>query len=928
MSRHDLPSESDGGRLPFVHSTTNSSMSVSPTRSSAGRGGGGGGGANAWHEVLELCKRGFAGKMEKMGEELRMEIRSEVKLAAETMRREASDITTQRDRQVYNKLSQVFEKMMQIEKHIHGIPEPTDMELVFDKIKRSEKTVLEGGNQIGARVDKGVEAMSKHIDSSVESLMKRLEEQVSRLETHSERSEAKLAGEVMQMQSQLSGTAASLTGEMQKVQQQDNAHYTSLGRACDDLNLKLIDGLKKVGDDISDKIVQSEIALEAVLQHVGNQIKGLEDKVQRTELKLTSDVSNVQALLNGSATDIVNEIRKMQQQDDKHYTDFGFSLDARLAEQASDMMGLKDVVSNFDFEPVNTNIVKTRKQVNQDLRIIMGEIARVQQALHIDFVQMSPSILEPDPPGGKTGKVLSRGKTKKLKDLVDDVTASVDGDSLCAVSRTRVREFFTQTQPPALRDASIMTDPMADQPVEKKKKKKDKKEQKGDEEEGPKKAAFAGADKLKEKAKAASMKPPYNVCDYYYEKGVIQRIARSAIFDNLTLFVVFVNAVWIAVDTDLNPATVLVDAALPFQIAENFFCGYFFIELCIRFFAFERKINAFKDAWFVFDLALVSIMVAETWVVTIIVIAMDLDTGASNGNNSMNVLRMFRLVKLLRLSRVARVLRAVPELVIIMKGLGFAARSVSIFFLLWTVIIYVFAVAFRQLTEGMTIGQSLFPSVPHAMNTLLLHGVFADSEGIIRQITDEYIAFWPLIVFFFALVSVTIMYMLVGVLVDVVGLVATVEKEGIEVSYIAQLLRNQLDNLGYKPDAPISQYEFQNIMMEPSIVKIVAGAGVDVVVLADMMDLITEDINLKGGELSFPDLVDMVLSMRGSNPATVKDFKEQIKMIKLIVNDAFEEVLKKLRKQLNDVKSQIQESAFGEDGDDDEDGQDGEEDSQ
>ncbi|CAE8644463.1 unnamed protein product, partial [Polarella glacialis] len=73
-----------------------------------------------------------------------------------------------------------------------------------------------------------------------------------------------------------------------------------------------------------------------------------------------------------------------------------------------------------------------------------------------------------------------------------------------------------------------------------------------DEEHDKKQAAFAGADKLKQQAKEASMRPAYNVFDYYYETGCFQHIAKSMIFDSLTLLVVCLNAIWIAIDTDMN----------------------------------------------------------------------------------------------------------------------------------------------------------------------------------------------------------------------------------------------------------------------------------------------------------------------------------------------------------------------------------------
>lgn len=135
----------------------------------------------------------------------------------------------------------------------------------------------------------------------------------------------------------------------------------------------------------------------------------------------------------------------------------------------------------------------------------------------------------------------------------------------------------------------------------------------------------------------------------------------------------------------------------------------------------------------------------------------------------MTLLRMLRMAKLCRLTRLARLLRAVPELVIIVKGIGFASRSVTIFFMFWTLITYAFAIAIRELTENTEVGNLYFRTVPEAMNTLLLQGLFPESVQLLDSISGGATWYlWPLTVFFLALVSLTVMYMLVGVLVEVV----------------------------------------------------------------------------------------------------------------------------------------------------------------
>ncbi|CAE7646754.1 unnamed protein product, partial [Symbiodinium sp. CCMP2456] len=71
---------------------------------------------------------------------------------------------------------------------------------------------------------------------------------------------------------------------------------------------------------------------------------------------------------------------------------------------------------------------------------------------------------------------------------------------------------------------------------------------------------------------------------------------------------------------------------------------------------------------------------------------------------------------------------------------------------------------------------------------------------------------WPITVFFLSLVSLTVMYMLVGVLVEVVHVVSSVEKDSLAVSYLAHEMRIELDKLGFDSEEPISKVEFQKLV--------------------------------------------------------------------------------------------------------------------
>lgn len=84
------------------------------------------------------------------------------------------------------------------------------------------------------------------------------------------------------------------------------------------------------------------------------------------------------------------------------------------------------------------------------------------------------------------------------------------------------------------------------------------------------------------------------------------------------MVVIVVYALYMSIDMDLNTADIITETHPVFIVCEQLFCFYFFFELVIRFAAFEKKCNCLKDAWFVFDLALVVMMVAETWVTSLV----------------------------------------------------------------------------------------------------------------------------------------------------------------------------------------------------------------------------------------------------------------------------------------------------------------------
>eukprot|EP00927_Polykrikos_kofoidii_P037576 TRINITY_DN3174_c0_g2_i7.p1 TRINITY_DN3174_c0_g2~~TRINITY_DN3174_c0_g2_i7.p1 ORF type:complete len:828 (+),score=174.25 TRINITY_DN3174_c0_g2_i7:47-2485(+) len=384
-------------------------------------------------------------------------------------------------------------------------------------------------------------------------------------------------------------------------------------------------------------------------------------------------------------------------------------------------------------------------------------------------------------------------------------------------------------------------------------------------------AVFPDAAAMKEKVRAAVAQKSYNVADFYYENSCCSRIAKSQLFENLTHVVIALNALWIAVETDHNKAVLIWEAKMVFLIVENAFCAYFTWEWLIRFFAFQKKTNALRDRWMVFDSILVMMMVLETWVLSVIFTFAS--GGSSSGFGNTSVLKLMRLVRLTRMARMIRLLRAFPELVILLKGIMVAARSVGFTLVLLTVIIYFYAVIFRQLTEraaaddpDVLIKSMYFGTVDQAMGSLLLDAILPDVSQIVRDCYDQDWVFSFVMLTFILMASMTVMNMLIGVLCEVVSVVSAVENEALTVNYVKFKLLSMFSLFQADPEM-ISKEEFEDLLLHPSCARCFQEIGLDVVGLVDFSDYIFRD----GHALSFCDLMEVVLQLRGTNNSTVKD---------------------------------------------------------
>lgn len=361
------------------------------------------------------------------------------------------------------------------------------------------------------------------------------------------------------------------------------------------------------------------------------------------------------------------------------------------------------------------------------------------------------------------------------------------------------------------------------------------------------------------------------------------RIVKNPIFEGFMLSVITFNAIWIAVDTDHNDADTLMEAHAVFILAENIFCIIFTSEIFVRFMAFRHKTSMFQDGWFIFDSLLVTLMVLETWVFVLI---LALGAGAGSGLlENASILRIARMFRLARMARLARLLRAVPELMILIKGMLSAARSVFFTLCLLFILLYLFAIAMTQLTLNTDVGDLYFASVPKSMYSLFIYGSLLQNAGIVCDaLGDESIIFAAVYLLFVILAALMVMNMLTGVLCEVVSAVAAIEKDSMLVSYVSSRMAKVVHDLDEDGDNCVSRDEFEQLLTHVDASRALQDVGVDVAGLVDFADVIFEEEET----LSFGRFMEVVLELRGTNSATVKDMMGLRRLLRITTAETME----------------------------------------
>jgi hypothetical protein len=140
------------------------------------------------------------------------------------------------------------------------------------------------------------------------------------------------------------------------------------------------------------------------------------------------------------------------------------------------------------------------------------------------------------------------------------------------------------------------------------------------------------------------------------------------------------------------------------------------------------------------------------------------------------------------------------------------------------------------------------------------------------------------------------MNMLIGVICEVVSAVAATEREAMTLVFVKERIKELMALGDDNGDCHISKQEFLQLFSNKAATTILEDVGVDVVGLVDFADTIFEpDYSDETDEpeekvLSFADFMGVVLDLRGTNTATLRD----ITHLRRHINERFTRLEQKL----------------------------------
>jgi len=169
-----------------------------------------------------------------------------------------------------------------------------------------------------------------------------------------------------------------------------------------------------------------------------------------------------------------------------------------------------------------------------------------------------------------------------------------------------------------------------------------------------------------------------------------------------------------------------------------------------------------------------------------------------------------------------------------------------------------------------------FSSVLHSMWTLWLHVCLGeDFPSVANHVKDVNLLSSALLMVAAISVNLTLMNLLVGILVQVVSVVAVAEKEHMTVTLVKSQLQESFSELDPEGRHELTQDTFCKLLASREVTQVLTDVGIDVFAVLDLADAFFDGED----RICFSVFIEKILQLRGGNQATVKDMVDMRKFV-------------------------------------------------
>lgn len=259
-------------------------------------------------------------------------------------------------------------------------------------------------------------------------------------------------------------------------------------------------------------------------------------------------------------------------------------------------------------------------------------------------------------------------------------------------------------------------------------------------------------------------------------------VLSSQKFDAAIGLVIVGNSVTIGFDITWRQSTPDAPTQPLIDLLEQVFLSVYIVELALRFFA--QGVHCLADNWVKFDLLLVVIGVATTWMLTAFSGFLGQGDpspvgGDTGDEGSLGILMVFRMGRLFRLARTLRLLIKFRDLWILVRGLLDSASTMFYTLILLIIMLYIFAcigveiIGMHSLASGpepdpvfKAIVDDYFSSVQVTMLTLVQFVCLDGVSGIYKPLIERDMFLAPYLLGCILVIGIVLMNLITAVIVN------------------------------------------------------------------------------------------------------------------------------------------------------------------